>query len=150
MVEKLMLKYNGLAELVRRNEGEVDYLIQTARRKTREIQRTSGIGKKKRGRSGLPHTNSKKENKDKRAGRNHECRLPGPNENRPVRSKRHGRGVQSNGPGPNENRPVRSKRHGRGVQSNGRSYKEFKRAPHGNDQHGNRRWFKSGVHQENL
>ncbi|KAI4467757.1 hypothetical protein MML48_2g00020372 [Holotrichia oblita] len=35
MVEKLMLKYNGLAELVRRNEGEVDFLIQTARTKTR-------------------------------------------------------------------------------------------------------------------
>ncbi|KAK9729962.1 hypothetical protein QE152_g15592 [Popillia japonica] len=35
MVEKLMLKYNGLAELIRRNEGEVDFLIQTARTKTR-------------------------------------------------------------------------------------------------------------------
>ncbi|KAK9729961.1 Zinc knuckle [Popillia japonica] len=125
-----MLKYNGLAELIRRNEGEVDFLIQTARTKTRILIQTARtktrISEQEETTSAVylvPMKIDKSGVNDKRAGRNHECRLPGPN----------------------ENRQVRSKRHGRGVQSNRRSYKEFKRAPHGNDQHGNRRWFKSGV-----
>lgn len=36
IIERVMLKYNGLAELIQNNDGQIDFLIQTAKVKTRK------------------------------------------------------------------------------------------------------------------